>query len=76
MLAVVATAPPNPRMQPTGRTGAELCAGGTLLERSKERRFVRARARGLQLMLIFVRPTPPSTRYLEKKALGLCMSSA
>jgi hypothetical protein len=40
---------PSPRMQPPGRTGARLRAGGKLLERAKERRFVRAQHRGLQL---------------------------
>jgi hypothetical protein len=35
---------PNPRMQPTGRRGAELRVGGALLERSKERKLVRAPA--------------------------------
>jgi hypothetical protein len=40
-----ATPQANPRMQPTGRKGAELRSGGALLERDKERRCVRARAR-------------------------------
>ena len=41
------TVPPslsNPRMQPTGRKGARLPTGSTLLERGKERRLVQARA--------------------------------
>ena len=36
--------PPNPRMQPTGRTSAKLRSGAKPLERGKERRLVRARA--------------------------------
>jgi hypothetical protein len=35
---------PNPRMQPAGRAGARLRAGGTLRGRAEERWFVCARA--------------------------------
>jgi len=35
---------PDPRMQPTGRKGAELRPGGELLEPAMERKFVRVRA--------------------------------
>jgi predicted GNAT family N-acyltransferase len=37
-------------MQPTGRSGADLRAGGTLHERAVERRLVRGAGLGLQLM--------------------------
>lgn len=40
----------NPRMQPTGRSGAELGSGGTLPDRGVERKLVRAPVWGLQLM--------------------------
>jgi len=35
---------PNPRMQPTGRTGARFRSGGKFLERLMERKFVQALA--------------------------------
>jgi hypothetical protein len=41
---------PNPRMQPTGRSGAESHSGGALRERAKERRLFRRQLEGLQLM--------------------------
>jgi hypothetical protein len=44
---------PDPRMQPTGRSGATLRAGGAFRERARERRFRWARAygpTGLQLI--------------------------
>ncbi len=44
MTSIARGSPPNPRMQPTGLSGADPRSGGTLLERSKERRFVRALA--------------------------------
>ncbi len=34
--------PPNPRMQPIGRTGAGFCSGGAFRERAVERTLVRA----------------------------------
>jgi hypothetical protein len=44
-LRLIAREPSNPRMQPTGRKGAEFRAGGTLRRRhQRKRRFVRARA--------------------------------
>jgi hypothetical protein len=43
-LGTYRAAPPDPRMQPTGRTGAQCLPGGTLRERVQERRIVRAPA--------------------------------
>ena len=54
-------------MQPTARSGASLRAGGTLLERAKERRFVRARPLWPAADAQVVRPsalkTAPANRF-------------
>jgi hypothetical protein len=60
---------PNQRMQPTGRIGAELRAGGKFLECAKERRFVQAWPEGLQLMRLSVRQ--PSDHGLDGKSAPL-----